>query len=154
MPAIVPKSAIQEILQGGIHDLVARTSDPTVAADNYKLAFFTSAATFNADSTVYLTANESSGTGYTAGGAAVTLRVQAVTVGGKAGFGVTFDNVEFTGTPVAFTYRYAVFYRDEGTAKRILFLIDHGSDQTASGNTYVYRPAAGANMLPFMVTPA
>ena len=150
----MPRSAAQEILQGGIHNIVARTSDPVVAADDYKLAFFAAAAAMDADTTQYQTASESTGTGYTAGGAAITLRVEPVTVAGKAGYGITFDNVEFTGSPVAFTYRYGLIYRDEGTVKRALLLLDHVTDQTASGNTYVYRPAAAANMLPFMITPA
>ena len=154
MPAIVPKSAIQEILQGGIHDIVARTADPVVTADPYKLAFFASAAALDSDTTAYQTANEVTGTGYTAGGAAVTLKVEAVTVGGKAGYGISFDPVTFTGNPVAFTYRYAMIYRDTGTVKRALAIFDHVTDQQASGNTYIYSPSTVANMLPAMFTPA
>ena len=49
----------QELLQG-LHDLDGHT---------LKMALFTSSATLDATTTAYSTTNESSGTGYTAGGA-------------------------------------------------------------------------------------
>ena len=39
----------------------------------FKIALYTSAATLNANTTVYSTSNESSGTGYTAGGQVLTI---------------------------------------------------------------------------------
>lgn len=74
----------QEIFQG-IHDL----EDDTI-----KLAFFTTSATLNASTTAYSTTNESSGTGYTAGGetlANVTLAFDGNTLV------VDADNITITG---------------------------------------------------------
>jgi len=44
----------------------------TVGGDVFKLALYTSSATLNSDTTVYGATNEVSGTGYTAGGDALT----------------------------------------------------------------------------------
>ena len=64
----------QELLQG-LHDLDGHT---------LKMALFTSSATLGATTTAYSTTNESSGTGYTAGGA--TLANVAVSLSGTTAF--------------------------------------------------------------------
>ena len=155
MPAFAATSAIQEIMRG-IHRPEAHASDPVIAADDYKLALYADGANLTAATSVYQTANEVTGTGYTAGGVAITIRTAAVTVSGKSGYGYTFNDVEFTGNPLNFSFRYAMVYRDEGTIKRVLFIVDHGSGnvQTVSGNSAIYAPPTGANMLPVMITPA
>ena len=153
MPAFLVTSAHQEILQG-IHRPVANASDPAITADEYKAAFFRSAAALTAATSVYSTANECSGTGYTAGGEVITPEIVAVTISGKAGGGFTFADISFSGSPLAFgPFRYVMVYRNTGTIKRVLGILDHVTDQVVSGNSYVYAPLADANMKPFMITP-
>ena len=154
MPAYMPKSAYAEVLRG-IHRPEAHASDPAIVADDYKMAFYAATAAISADDTVYKTAGEVSGNGYTAGGFDVTLSVVDNVESGKDGEAYTFDPIEMAGNPLNWSFRYAVCYRNAGTAKRILFIVDHGSGavQTVSGNSAVYAPASGANMFPIRFTP-
>ena len=62
----------REIL-AGIHFWTAhtRTGSSAISADTFKIAMFTNSASIDADTTGYTTSNEVSGTGYSAGGAAL-----------------------------------------------------------------------------------
>ena len=62
----------REIL-AGIHFFTqhTRTGSSAIAADTFKIAMFTNSASIDADTTGYTTSNEESGTGYSAGGAAL-----------------------------------------------------------------------------------
>src|SRR3954463_4389233 len=79
---------------------------PHTAADVYKIALFTSAATLSKSTTAYAATNEVSGTGYTAGGATL------------AGFAVSLDTdtaiLDWTTDPTwptsTFTARGALIY--------------------------------------------
>ena len=68
----------REIL-AGIHFLTAhtRTGSSAISADTFKVAMFTNSSSIDADTTGYTTGNEVSGTGYSAGGAALS----GVTIG-------------------------------------------------------------------------
>ena len=155
MPAFMPKSAYAEVMRG-IHRPEAHTADPAIVADPYKMAMYGATATgIGLDMTAYQTAGEVSGTGYTAGGFTCNVKVVDVVISGKDGEAYTFDPIAMSGNPLNFAFRYAVCYRDAGTVKRVLFIIDHGSGsiQTVSGNSAVYSPATGAAMFPIMITP-
>ena len=119
----------QEVLLG-VHDL---------AIDTLKIALFTAEANLNADTTVYSTANEVVGTGYSAGGVALT-GVTVLTSGTTAY--VNFNNVVWT--PAAFTARGALIYNFSKGNKSIAVL-DFGSDKTATTSFTVQMPANTAN---------
>ena len=151
----MPKSAYAEMMRG-IHRPEAHAADPAIVADPYKMAMYGATATgIDVDMTVYKTDGETSGTGYTAGGFACSVSVVDAVISGKDGEAYTFAPIAMRGNPLAFSFRYAVCYRDAGTIKRVLFIVDHGSGsvQTVSGNSAVYAPATGTNMFPIMITP-
>ena len=54
------------------HNFGTTATRATTAADTFKIALYTSSATLSASTTAYSATNEVSGTGYTAGGIAVT----------------------------------------------------------------------------------
>lgn len=108
-----------------------------IATDTIKCMLVTSAATVDVDATDYINdvnSNEASGTGYTAGGA--TLGTKSVTLTGASNK-VVIDAADPSWTISAGTiaFRYAVFYKDTGSAATsvILCSIDFGSTQTVSG---------------------
>ncbi|MFH1058924.1 MAG: hypothetical protein V1797_09650 [Pseudomonadota bacterium] len=76
---------------------------------------------------------EIAGTGYTAGGKALT----SVTVGNSGGT-TTFDAADVAWTGASFTARYAVIYDDTPTspADPLICLIDFGGDKTVSNGTF------------------
>ena len=106
-------------LYEGIHDLLN---------DTLKIALYTGNADLNESTTVYTTSNEVSGTGYTAGGVAIT----GVTIG-TSGFTayVDFDDVVFN---AAVTARCALIY-NSSKDDRSIAVLDFGSDKTSSNFT-------------------
>jgi O-glycosyl hydrolase len=101
--------------------------------DTFKIALYTASADLNAATTAYSATNEVTGTGYVAGGIALT----GVTIGsdGYTAF-VNFANAVF-GASV--TSRCALIY-NSSKANRSVAVLDFGSDKT-SANFTVTMPA-------------
>ena len=111
----------------------------SLTTDVLKMALYTGAASLDADTTIYTTLNEVTGTGYTAGGklcSNVTLNTSGTTVY------VSFDNVQWTG--VSFTCRGALIYNTSKSNKSVA-LLNFGSDKIAGPNFVVTLPANSAN---------
>ena len=107
--------------------------------DTFKIALYTSSATLGASTTAYSTSNEVSGTGYTAGGA--TLTVVAPTTSGNSAF-VDFSDVTFTSSTI--TARGALIYNSSKSNKAVVVL-DFGSDITTNNATFtITMPTASA----------
>jgi len=120
----------QELLQG-LHDLDGHT---------LKMALFTSSATLDATTTAYSTTNESSGTGYTAGGA--TLANVAVSLSGTTAF-VDFDNVSFTSATISDAAGALIY--NSSASNRAIAVIDFGSTKSVSSGTLtITLPTASA----------
>lgn len=102
-------------------------------SQNYYIALYNNSATLNAQTTVYTTNGEISGSGYTPGGALLTI-----TEGFSNGVEyVTFANVTWYG---AFTVRGALIYQDGGAAVCVL---DFGSEKASQNSFAVQFPVAG-----------
>ena len=112
-----------EILQG-IHD----------SADTYKIALYTSAATLGATTTAYSATNETSGTGYTAGG--TTLAGFTVNTSGTTAF-IDFST-DPTWTNATITARGALIYNSSKSNKAVMVL-DFGADKSNSAGTFTVR---------------
>ena len=108
----------QELYQA-VHNLLT---------DELRIALYTANADLNADTTVYSTTNEVTGTGYTAGGVELT----GVTIN-SSGYTVyvNFNNVEFNASVTA---RCPLIYNVTQGNKPIAVL-DFGSDKTSSNFT-------------------
>ena len=121
-----------EILDEG-HDLVA---------DTIKIALYTSSASLGASTTAYSTTNEITGTGYTAGG--VALSSKTVDTSGTTAY---FDSADPSWTSATFTANGALIYNDTNSDKAIAVLA-FGGDFTVAGGTFqIVFPAAGANAI-------
>ena len=101
-----------------------------LTTDVIKIALYTASADLNADTTVYSSSNEVSGSGYTAGGKTLTpVTVSSSTSDATAYVG--FPNVSWTGT---ITARCALIY-NSSKANRAIAVLDFGSDKTSSNFT-------------------
>lgn len=110
-----------------------------MATDTIKIALFTSSATLGATTTAYSTTNEISGTGYSAGGVALTS--QTVATSGTTAY---FDAADPSWTTASFTANGAVIYNSTNSDKAIAVLA-FGGDFTVSAGTFtIVFPAAGA----------
>ena len=109
----------------------------STTSQTFKIALYTSAANLSADTTAYTTANESSGTGYTAGGKVLTISVHPTISLGVAY--INFANVTWTATSL--TARGALIYNVTRSNKSVAVL-DFGSDKTfTSTSNTVTMPA-------------
>ena len=118
-------------LLGGVQDL---------DTDTIYIALFTSSATLSAATTVYSTTNEVSGTGYTAGGNALTGAV--ISADGTTAI-VDFDNTTWASSTI--TARGALIY-NSSKANRAIAVLDFGSDKTSTdGDFTIQFPAADAS---------
>lgn len=117
----------------GIHDF----SNP--GGDTFKIALYTSDAILGADTTVYSTANEISGTGYVAGGKVITSVTP--TSSGTTAY-VDFDNVSWTGA--TFTANGALIY-NASAGNAAVAVLAFGSDKSVDNSTFeVIFPTANA----------
>jgi len=99
-----------------------------VASDTLKMALYTAYATLNQDTTAYTSANEISGTGYTAGG----KQLSNVTINsGSNTVYVSFSNVVWS--PAQFTARGALIYNSSKSNASVAVL-DFGADKIQTAN--------------------
>lgn len=114
----------------GVHDL---------ETDDIKMALFLATANLGAETTVYTTDGETSGTGYTAGGKTLT-GVTVMTADTTA----YVDFADPSWDPADFTARGALIYNASKGDKAIAVL-DFGSDKTTTTTFTVQMPANTAS---------
>jgi len=109
------------------------------AADVYKMALYTGAATLNRATTVYSATNEVAGAGYTAGGAILAGRASAL-----SGDIAYQDWADPSWTNATITARGALIYNSTQGNKAVA-TYDFGADNTSTNGTYtVTLPPVGA----------
>jgi len=101
----------------------------------YKIALYTAFADLDANTLAYSATNEITGTGYTAGGKALTNIVPASSNG--VAF-ISFDTV--TWNPAAFTTRGALIYNSVTGAA--VCVLNFGSDKTCNSTFSISFPPA------------
>jgi len=128
-----------EILNG-IHAFGTTVARGGTTADTMKIALYLDAATINATTTVYSASNESSGTNYSAGGAALT--VVAPTSSSTTAY---TDFNDITWSTASVTARGALIYNSTQSNKAVAVL-DFGSDKTSTaGDFTIVFPTADAS---------
>jgi len=126
-------------------ELLEGKHDFTNGADAMKLALFTSSATLSATTTDYSTSNEASGTGYSAGGGALTNVTP--TSSGTTAF-TDFNDLTFSSSTI--TARGAMIYNTQtgggtGTTDAVAIL-DFGADKTSTNGDFTIQfPTADAS---------
>lgn len=108
----------------------------------FKIALYTADATLDATTAAYTSSNEVVATGYTAGGATLTVSTTPTTgsSGGTVAY-VSFNNVSWA---TAVTARGALIYLANGTTNPSVCVLDFGADKTSTTTFQVQFPTAGA----------
>ena len=121
-------------------ELMTGTHNFTTSTGNtFKLALYTSSATLGASTTAYSATNEASGTGYSAGGSALTNVTP--TSSGTTAF---TDFADLTFSTVTITANGCLIYNSSASNKAVAVLA-FGSDKTATaGNFTIVFPTADA----------
>ena len=107
----------------------------------FKLALFTSSATLGASTTAYATTNEVTGTGYTAGGSALT-RVDPTSSGTTA----FTDFADLTFSTATITANGALIYNDDASNDAAVIVLAFGGDKTSTAGDFTIQfPTADAS---------
>jgi hypothetical protein len=93
----------------GHHNFGVGVIRAATTADSFKAALYLTTATMGAASTVYSATNEVSGTGYTAGGVAVTFATAPNTTGTTA-FVTPSANIVFSGVTLTTSFDAVLLY--------------------------------------------
>jgi hypothetical protein len=117
-----------------------------VSPDTYKVALYTSAASIGEATSVYTTAGEVVGAGYTAGGNTLTVSVSPTTGNSLSGVPTAFWSFANTSwVSSTFTARGALIYNLSKGNKSVAVL-DFGSDKTVNNDTFqIIFPTPDAN---------
>ena len=123
-------------------ELMTATHNFTNSTGNtFKLALYTNSASFTAATTAYTTSNEVSGTGYSAGGSALT-NVTPTTSSTTA----LTDFADLTFSSATITARGALIYNDSATGDPSVVVLDFGGDKTSTaGDFTIVFPTADAS---------
>jgi hypothetical protein len=123
-----------EILTG-VHNFTASTGD------TFNLALYTSSATLDKDTTVYITLNEvATATGYTAKGKALTSVTPVLSTDTAV---CDFANVSWTSA--SFTANGCLIFNDDVAGDPAVCAIAFGGDKTVTSGTFTIEfPAASA----------
>jgi len=109
--------------------------------NTFKLALYTSSATLDAATTAYSVTNEASGTGYSAGGAALT-NVDPSSSGTTAL--TDFDDLTFSSATI--TANGALIYNDTQAGDPAVCSLAFGGDKTSTAGDFTIQfPAADAS---------
>ena len=126
-------NTFKEELLGGYHSFNA--SGDTPAGSAFKIALYTNSATLGTTTTAYAASNEVSGSGYSAGGAALTNTGVA-----KSTVTSYTDFSDVSWTSASFTARGCLIYNSSSisglTSNAAVCSIDFGGDKTVSSGTF------------------
>lgn len=123
-----------EILKG-VHDFTPGTGD------TFKIALYTSSATLDASTTAYSATNEVAGTGYTAGGEAITT---IPPTSSETTAYLDFSDVTWSASSI--TARGALIYNSTAAGNPAVAVLDFGVDKTSTASDFVVSfPAANAS---------
>ena len=116
----------------------------TGATDAFKAALYLASATMNAASTAYTAVNEVSGTGYSAGGVAVTMGTPPTATNSSATAGVAFvtpsASITYTGVTLATAFDAVLIYNSTQSNKAVS-VHTFGSQTITAGTFTLTMPA-------------
>ena len=135
--------AITQVLTNAfIQDCLDGAQDLGTSGNTLKIALYTSSVTLGSTSASYSATNEVSGTGYTAGGVALSSQAVAYDATNQVAY---FDAADPSWSSATITARGALIYNNTKSNASIAVL-DFGSDYSSSNGTFqVQLPSAAYN---------
>ena len=130
-------------LMNGLHAFGASVIRAATTKDAYKAALYLTTATKDATATVYNTTGEVSGTGYVAGGVAVTTGTAPATSGTTAYF-TPSASIVYTDVTLATAFDAVLIYNDTSATKLALSVHTFGSQTITAGTLTLTMPVNDA----------
>jgi len=129
-------------VMSGIHALGTSVVRAGTGADSLKAALFLASASIGAATTAYSATGEVSGTGYSAGGIAVT-NATAPTTSGTTGFWTPSGNLVFSGVTLTTAFDFVLIYNSTQSNKAIA-AYTFGSQTITAGTLTLTMPTNDA----------
>ena len=132
----------QTLTDAFLQDCLDGAQDLGTSGNTLKIALYTSSASLGATSASYSATNEVSGTGYTAGGVALSSQAVAYDSTNQVAY---FDAADPSWSSATITARGALIYNNTKSNASIAVL-DFGSDYSSTNGTFqVQLPSAAYN---------
>ena len=131
-------------LMNGKHAFGASVARADTTKDTYKAALYLASATRNASDTVYSSTGEVSGSGYSAGGVAVTTGT-APTLSGTTAIFTPSASITYTAVTLATAFDAVLIYNDTSATKLALSVHTFGSQTVTAGNFTLTMPVNDAS---------
>ena len=131
-------------LMTATHNFGTAPTRATGATDSFKAALYLTSATVDASTTAYSASNEVSGTGYSAGGVAVTMATPPTATNSSATAGVAFvtPSASITYTTVTLTTAFdAVLIYNSTQSDKAVSVHTFGSQTITAGTFTLTMPA-------------
>lgn len=124
----IPKTFRLDLLNG-IHAFGTSVVRGTTAADSFKAALYLATATIDATATAYTATGEVSGSGYTAGGIAVTNATAPANTGGTGvvAFWTPSASLAFGTVTLATSFDCVMLYNNTATGKNAVSVNTFGA---------------------------
>ena len=123
----------------GTHNFGVAPTRGSTAADSFKAALYLASATVNATTTAYSATNEVSGTGYTAGGVAVTNATVPATSGTTA-YWTSSASITYTTVTLSTAFDAVLIYNSTQSNKAVS-VHTFGSQTVTAGTFSLTMPA-------------
>lgn len=124
----VPKSFRTDLLNG-IHAFGATIARAGTTKDSFKAALYLASATIDSSATAYTATGEVTGSGYTAGGLAVTNATAPATTGGTGivAFWTPSASLAYGTVTLSTSFDCVMFYNDTTTGKNAVSVNTFGA---------------------------
>ena len=124
----IPKSFRIDLLKG-LHAFGSSVIRASTTKDSFKAALYLATATINADITAYTATGEVSGSGYTAGGIAVTNATEPANTGGTGivAFWTPSASLAFGTVTLATSFDCVMLYNDTAAGKNAVSVNTFGA---------------------------
>jgi hypothetical protein len=133
----------QDILNG-IHAFGTTVVRAATTKDSFKAALYLTSATVNASTTAYSSTGEVTGTGYTAGGVAVTTAT-APTTSGTTAFFTPSASIVFSGVTLSTAFDAVLIYNDTASGKNAVSVHTFGAQTVTAGTFTLTMPTNDAS---------
>ena len=137
-----PKTFRLDLLNGK-HAFGASVIRAATTKDSFKAALYVATATINSDSTAYTVTGEVAGTGYTAGGIAVTNATDPANTGGTGivAFWTPSASLAFGTVTLATSFDCVLIYNDTAAGKNAVSVNTFGATTVSAATFTLSMPA-------------
>lgn len=137
-------SSFRVDILNGLHAFGATVVRGATTKDSYKAALFLASASRGATDTVYTSTGEVSGSGYSAGGVAVT-NATAPTLSGTTAVWTPSASIVYTSVTLATAFDAVLIYNDTSSTKLAVSIHTFGSQTVTAGTFTLTMPVNDAS---------